>query len=398
MTNYCKHGKVSGTCGCWSSRNTRTLLDAWLIYKSGYGSWLEWVESADILFANGYVSEGAECALRAIDSLASFPKIDPLRFRHIISQFVRSYLKDDSIKSKGKIKLGAVSQRFAWAKVRLTQLREHRTLQKQTTAPLMEAEREIDNSIHDADGGKPHERVRLAKMFRRFNMYKHEYRWDKPAVSVALMEEQLAQKPTFVAARNVLASALGDLGEWDRAEFEALKALEMVADDREQKVFLLHTLGRILNGKGNGYRAWDFLKEAMDFQPRASTAAMLNIACALAELQEDLTPEQRETLKIRRRHVSSLFDLFGAEDKESSESALVQITIQALVFEARFVEALVYVRELQREGVRLRIDFWNHEIDREINRAKKSVREVRLLAELVIKDIFPEINDDKSGS
>jgi hypothetical protein len=136
----------------------------------------------------------------------------------------------------------------------------------------------------------------------------------------------------------------------------------------------------------------------MDFQPRASTAAMLNIACALAELQEDLTPEQRETLKSRRRYVSSLFDLFGAEDKEFSESALVQITIQALVFEARFVEALVYMRELVKEGVRVRTDFWNHEIDREIIRKKKSVREVRLLAELVIKDIFPEINDDKNAS
>lgn len=393
MIQYCKHGQISGSCGCWSARKTETLLDAWLIYKSGKGSWLEWNEASEILFHHGYESEGADCALRAIDALASFPKIEQIHLRNIISRFVKGHLNEEELKSQGKISLSRLATRFRAARAELAQLRYQRKNLKQRTATLVEADLEIENSINDADGGGPHERVRLAKMLRKFNKYKEEYRWDKPSLAVTLMEEQLAQSPNNVAARNLLASALGDLGQWDRAEAEAWTALGIVADDTEQRNFMLHTMGRILNGKGDGYRAWGFLKEAMDHKHQASTAAMLNISCALAELQENLTTEQRGVLQSRRKYISNLLEMFDKRDKNSAEAILVRITMQALVFEERFVEALVYMRELTEEGRTIRSSYWDKEVNGAIIRTKGSVKKVRLQAGRVIKDLFPDFGN-----
>jgi tetratricopeptide (TPR) repeat protein len=199
------------------------------------------------------------------------------------------------------------------------------------------------------------------------------------------MDEQLASNPMDRVAWTIKASAHGDLGQWQ----SALKSIETAIKIDPRNPFSLIVYGRILLGLGLGFKAWDPLYEALKIEFKIPVAAMLMTSCGIARLEESLTPTQLKTLSDRRNFISSILQEFTDKEDFNGEVNVELLSLQMLISDGKFVEAIIFVRELEREQWLDRPDYWNWEIDNSIRRAGLSPSQVRFEAEKRQGDFFP---------
>ncbi len=388
MALYCKHGFRPGICSiCWEPRSTSTLHDCWKIHRSGFGSWLEWSECAEVFQKEGFPLEADYCAIRAIDSLGKLPGREPIRIREVLSIFIRGRIHDEAVTERGKISLRRIAERLSDARSALQKIREQRQAKKQSILRMTEVDVALAKTILLARDGRKYSRVQLASMFRRFDKRK-SYRWGKPQVSISLMDEHLRVYVDDVAALVVKAGAQGDLGLWQDSRGTIELALKLNPED----TYALVTYGRVLLGIGLGMDAWHPILKAYELKPNLPTAAMLIISCAQAKLEKYREQDLSEIARRRACAVSIIRKTSSVEDPESFIN-LDRIIIESLLFDRRFVEAVVYVREVREEGRLPNSDYWEKEIDMAIIRSGMDVSKIRNEASRVSDDIFPGRQD-----
>jgi len=386
---YCTHGLRPGICSiCWEPRSTASLYDAWVIHRSGFGSWLEWSECAEIFQKAGFSQEADYCSLRAIDSLGRLPGREPIKLREVLSIFIRGRLNEGAVTEKGKISLRKIAERLTDARTALQKIRQQRQEQKLSIGRMTEVDLALAKTILLARDGRRYSRVQLAAMFRRFDK-RRNFRWDKPTVSISLMNEHLLAHPEDVAALVVKAGAQGDLGLWR----EAVTTIEQAVKLEPENTFALVTYGRSLLGLGLGMKAWVPISKAYEIAPNLPTAAMLLMSCAQAKLEPNLSEADLSLLANRRSFAASIIRGSSSVDNPESYINLDRITIEALLFDRRFVEAVVYVREISEEGRLPNTAFWEKEIDLAIIHGGKDIAKIRSDAARIRDDLFPDKSD-----
>lgn len=389
MALYCEHGLRPGICSmCWAPRSTSTLYDAWVIHRSGFGSWVEWSECAEVFQKAGFVDEADHCSLRAIDSLGRLPGREPIQLREVLSIFIRGRLHEGAVTEQGKISLRRIAERLSDAKSALQKIREQRQANKQSISRMTEVDLALAKTILLARDGRRYSRVQLAAMFRRFDKRKN-FRWDKPSVSISLMDNHLRTHEHDVAAIVVKAGAQGDLELWREARDTIGLAVKLAPED----TFALVTYGRVLLGLGLGMQAWIPISKAYEIRPNLPTAAMLMMSIARSKLETNLSPNDLRLISSRRSFAADIIRGSSEGDEQKSFRNLDRITIEALLFDRRFVEAVVFVREIIEEGRLADPDYWNKEIDIAIIHAGKDVANIRSDAARIADDIFPDFND-----
>jgi hypothetical protein len=112
--------------------------------------------------------------------------------------------------------------------------------------------------------------------------------------------------------------------------------------------------------------------------------------CGNARLEENLTLTQLQTISDRRNFVSSLLERPSDKDDLKGKVDFELIALQTLISDSKFVEAIIFVRELEREHWLDTPDYWNWEIDAAIRRAGLAPAEVRVEAEKRQGDFFPD--------
>jgi hypothetical protein len=119
---------------------------------------------------------------------------------------------------------------------------------------------------------------------------------------------------------------------------------------------------------------------------------MLIISCAQAKLEKYREQDLSEIARRRAYAGSIIRKTSSVEDPESFIN-LDRIIIESLLFDRRFVEAVVYVREIREEGRLPNSDYWEKEIDMAIIRSGMDVSKIRNEASRVSDDIFPGRQD-----
>jgi tetratricopeptide (TPR) repeat protein len=386
---YCEHGLRPGICSmCWAPRSTATLYDAWVIHRSGFGSWVEWSECAEIFQKSGFPDEADYCSLRAIDSLGRLPGREPIKLREVLSIFIRGRLHDGAVTEKGQVSLRKVANRLSDARDALQKIREQRQENKLSISRMTEVDLALAKTILLARDGRRYSRVQLAAMFRRFDK-RRKFRWDKPSVSISLMNEHLSKHQNDVAALVVKAGAQGDLGLWHEAKTTIEQAIKLAPED----TFALVTYGRVLLGLGLGMKAWIPISKAYEIRPNLPTAAMLMMSCAQAKLESNLSSEDLSVIEGRRAFAAQIIRKSADSSDQDSLMNLDRITIEALLFDRRFVEVVVFVREIHEEGRLPNADYWNKEIDMAIIHSNRDVTKIRSEAAKIRDDLFPDVND-----
>lgn len=389
MSVYCEHGLRSGICSiCWTPRSTSTLYDAWVVHRSGFGSWIEWSECAEIFQKAGFAEEADYCSLRAIDSLGKLPGREPIKLREVLSIFIRGRLHEGAVTEKGQVSLRKIAERLSDARDALRKIKEQRHDNKLSISRMTEVDVALAKTILLARDGRRYSRVQLAAMFRRFDK-RRKFRWDKPSVSIALMNDHLSKHVDDVAALVVKAGAQGDLGLWHEAKLTVEHAVKLAPED----TFALVTYGRVLLGLGLGMDAWIPISKAFEIRPNLPTAAMLMMSCAQAKLESDLSNEDLSLISERRAFAASIMRSSAEGDDQYSFTNLDRITIEALLFDRRFVEVVVFVREIHEEGRLPNADYWNKEIDLAIIHSGKDVIKIRSEAAKIRDDLFPDLEE-----
>ena len=373
---------------CWVCRGTNrafTLREAWEVYNSKSASYSEWSEAAETFYISGHNSQAEYCTIRAIDSLVRLHGQDVKSFKNSFAIFVENRLSAVTTIYQGRVNQKLLIRLLNDIKFGVWQTKEHRRARKENFAILKPAYDALKETT-DLLGSKSRwDRPKLASRFRKFVSYQNSFRWNKPELSVALMDETLASTPTDLVALTMKASALGDLGNWDSAKQAIESALEI--DSRNS--FSLIVYGRILLGMGWGFKAWDPLYEAIKIEFKIPVAAMLMTSCGVARLEEGLTPTQLKTLSDRRNYISNILQEFTYKEDFKGDVNLELLSLQMLISDGKFVEAIIFVRELEREQWLDRPDYWNWEIDNSIKRAGLSPSQVRFEAEKRQGDFFP---------
>jgi hypothetical protein len=203
------------------------------------------------------------------------------------------------------------------------------------------------------------------------------------------MNEHLLTHPEDVAALVVKAGAQGDLGLWR----EAVTTIEQAVKLEPENTFALVTYGRSLLGLGLGMKAWAPISKAYEIAPNLPTAAMLLMSCAQAKLEPNLSEADLSLLANRRSFAASIIRGSSSVDNPESYINLDRITIEALLFDRRFVEAVVYVREISEEGRLPNTAFWEKEIDLAIIHGGKDIAKIRSDAARIRDDLFPDKSD-----
>ena len=98
-------------------------------------------------------------------------------------------------------------------------------------------------------------------------------------------------------------------------------------------------------------------------------------------------------LANRRSFASSIIRGSSSVDNPESYINLDRITIEALLFDRRFVEAVVYVREISEEGRLPNTAFWEKEIDLAIIHGGKDIAKIRSDAARIRDALFPDKSD-----
>jgi hypothetical protein len=410
---YCLHGlKIESCLTCSKPRSTQSLTDAWNVYRSGVGSWIEWSDCSEIFYRTGHDKESEECSLRAISSLGKMPGLEPIKVREVLSNFVRGRLRDDLISEQGKFSLRRIADRLADARLALGKLRNQLRPSGKGPTYFTTADSSLAETImlaNDPDRRRE-TTVQLAARFRKFDKFKQDFRWGKPTVALNILKEHLLLNPEDCTAFYVMASAQGDLGLWHEARKSSqtavlllerrLKLLEVpskgspVSEEARKRVklsltFALNTHGRVLLGLNLGMEAWEPLYRSYQLTEQRSVAAMLHLSCGIAAVGH-LDARDRQTLWSRRAFVSGLNKSANKDEQKRNYKNLDRIAIQFLLFDMHFVEAILFVSEASREG---RLDngaFWNKEIDSAILQAGQSIPRIRAEASAVDRDLFPD--------
>jgi bifunctional DNA-binding transcriptional regulator/antitoxin component of YhaV-PrlF toxin-antitoxin module len=339
-----------------------------------------------LFYKHGFDEQADDCALRAIDSLGRVPGIEPIKIREVLSIFIRGQLKEDSISADGRVNLKRLSDRLSDARFALKRIKEQRQSRKQDAKQMQEADIALSETIMLARDEKRYSRVQLAARFRRFNKYRKNFTWDKPAVAIQLMQEHIEKYPRDVAALNVKSAAHGDLEQWQLGKVSVETALQL----EPTNTYSLNTYGRILLGMRLGLEAWAPLEKAYALKPELPTAAMLFISCAVAARQSGLSSLERAEIRNRRAYVAKILRTSEETNSERSFQNLNRIAMQYLILEKCFLEAIVFVREMTEEGRMSNPDYWEQEIDLAITRDGKLFQAVRAEALNWKDDLFPD--------
>lgn len=383
----CQHGLISGACRfCTRGASTNTLRDAWEIYNSKVGSYDSWSDASHVFYASGYPMQADYCSLRAIDALVQIHGRETKNFRQAFSQFVRDRLGTVTLIDKGRVHEGQLRRLLKDIKFSVLRTRDHRRAKGNNFLSLKAAHDALEQTGNNLTGSSGWEKRKLASNFRKFSKFKNYYTWDKPEVSVAIMDERIASFPNDGAAWNIKASAHGDLEDWTAASAAVHAGLRINPTDR----YLLVTQGRILNGMGNGFDAWDPLITVLKKSFTVPVAAMLMTSCGIARLQTNLTQEQLKIISERRRFISGLIESLPEGAESYGDVDLETLGLQMLITDGKFVEAVVFVRELDEEGWLDRADYWNWEIDSAIKRAGLAPTTIRFEASKFKGDYFPD--------
>lgn len=383
----CQHGVISGACRFCSRRaSTNTLRDAWDTYNSKVGSYDEWSDASHLFYSSGYPTQADYCSLRAIDSLVQIHGKETKNFRHAFAQFVRARLGTVTLIYKGRVHEGQLRRLLKDIKFSVLQTRERRRAKGNDFYSLKKAHDALEQTENNLTGSSGWEKRQLASNFRKFSKFKNYYRWDKPEVSVALMNQRIASFPNDGAAWNIKAAAHGDLEDWTAASAAVHAGLRINPADR----YLLVTQGRILIGMGNGFDAWEPLITVLRKSFSVPVAAMLMTSCGIARLQPNLSQDQLTIISERRRFVSGLIESLPEGAESYGEVDLEILGLQMLITDGKFVEAVVFVRELDEEGWLDKADYWNWEIDSAIKRAGLAPTTIRFEASKFKGDYFPD--------
>lgn len=383
----CQHNRIIHQCEiCRERQKPFTLREAWGVYNSKSASYSGWSEAAEIFYISGHGKEADYCTLRAIDSLVRLHGGDVKNFKISFALFVQDRLSAISTINQGRVNQKLLIRLLNDIKFGVWRTKEHRRARNEKFSILKPAYDALSETTDLLRSKSRRDRPKLASLFRKFVRYQSSYRWNKPELTVAFMEEQLAGNQRDVVAWTIKASAHGDLGQWQ----SALKSIEAALEIDPRGPYALTVYGRILLGLGLGFKAWDPLYEALEIEFTIPVAAMLMTSCGIARLEENLTLAQLQTISDRRNFVSSLLEQSSDKEDLKGNVNFELLALQMLISDSKFVEAIIFVRELEREHWLDSPDDWNWEIDAAIKRAGLSPAEVRLEAEKRQGDFFPD--------
>lgn len=360
---------------------------------SGYGSFEEYRDCANVFFDVGQLELAEEAIVEAIRSFSGRPGNWSFKYTELVASFLQSSIGrvdiDDDLRTSLKVLSGALDategslERFA----QMMELNPNLT----TPAQMKEMAERVATTIMLIHDGGDFGLVRVASFFRRgFTEWNpnldNTQRGDLKTIRLgrSILDGILTRNKGDLVARTVRASIHADLGNLS----DAREDIEIVFGAQKPSKYALMAGSRIYYLDGDGVQAWQKALPAYEEHHEPAAYAMLVIAYAVAQV----TSGSSQNLGYMRDYLDENVGFGSKEFKDWRGRQVLEknITLNLLIKDQMFGYAFVYLTELEREKWGGSTEHWSAKLKSAAIATGRDPKAEALALNPTLKDVFPD--------